>query len=201
MFTQNQFDELFPCNKYIKYYSFDLDEVNIPKYQKIWNYSNKILMVISTVEHCYSESSKSYSTYTQQTYHSFIKDNDGFIKFITSNTDVDRVLNVSKDVWDPPQVSKTTNRKELALEMIEDIILGALKNNKTKDLKKSSLSYIYYGSDGAWHAYYPDNQTLIAFHLLRNESANKSYIDFLYSEELKSLREEWNKTEGIIPGQ
>jgi len=183
--TRSEFDNLFSYGTMINVPSGS----RVPRFYRLWDYSNRILMDILCVnnelQHCWV---------------SFNKIDDEHIEYITHSNDKNEVINKSMDVWVPPLPQIIVDRQEIALDMIENNILAVMKRNKLSELKKSSCAYIFY-NEGSWHAYYPEVSVLSEFHKKQVEQ-NAQYLEFLNSQEFAEMREKWDSVSpDIIPGE
>lgn len=158
---------------------------NNPKYNTIWNYSNRLLL--QTIE----ENQVFYLAFLNKDYQYML---------IAFGNDFDLVIQKAKEIWNPKIEYKSIDTKSAALDMIEDTIMSILKRNKIETLKKSHCSYIYFGSDNKWHAYYPTNEVLIEFHKNKNPQSQQ-YIDFINSEQFATIRKQWDMEPCVIPGE
>ena len=188
MLLNNTYDfkqiiEFFPNT----YFLHPQSNLNVPVNSILWNYSNKLLIRTINIEDGVC------------TYYAFLKKDENYTLIFIGN-DYHNVVEEAKKFWDPKPVMKSINRQEMALEMIEDTIISLLNRDKINDMKKSHFSYIYYGSDQKWHAYYPTNEVLMNFHMSRPQQ-NQKYIDFINSERFATIRKQWDLVQVVVPGE
>lgn len=174
---------------------------SVPKYNRVWNYSNKLLMCISDT--FIGDKENNIEPRTDYTWVMFKKDfdNNSYIFLYFSDTYED-VVEKTHEVFNPPLPKIKCNDKDIALEMIQNNIMSCLKKAEpiSKTLKKSACTYIYYVKN-EWRCFYPTPNMLIEFHNKENSSTpNQKYLDFLSSDEFADIRNVWNKEPAVSPG-
>lgn len=197
-YSKEEFENTFPLTStFINHLGYI-----VPKYNRVWNYSNKILLRISEFHEKNEETNiEAHTTYT---YAMFMKNLDNFsCKLLYVSNTAEETIEKTKEIFNPPSPKIIYNEKDIALEMIQNNILSCLKKPEpiSKTLKKSACSYIYY-SGTQWRCFYPTTDMLVEFHNKENNLApNKKYIDFLSSDEFKEIRNIWDQEPTVNPGK
>lgn len=184
IYSFEEIQKLYPTDEYITH---PKTNILVPKHNYIWKYSNRLLI-------------QSINSHTGScNYHSYIM-KDNMCEKIGSSHSYKEIAKFSEDFWNPKPEYKTIDRKQLALEMIEDTIVSFVTKNKVDQLKKKHCCYIHVGADKQWHAYYPDVKVLLDFHLTQG-NIKQQYVDFLNSNEFLEIRNLWDKSEVVDIGE
>lgn len=148
------------------------------RYRPFWNYENRIVLV-----------EKDTAKYV------FFCKNGSHVDFILATSDFELGRSIAEGVWNPKAKPTEFSTKNFLLNHIESMISSMVKKGKGGELNKFDFSAVYYAKNGM-HAFYPTIEDLISFHLGKNEH-NQAYLDFLRSDELKSMREQWDQSSNI----
>jgi hypothetical protein len=121
---------------------------------------------------------------------------DVFCLCVTSDTFESGLSNM-RDIWNPRVPETVYNTKEMLLEQVDSLVSSVVKKNKQNTLTKYDFCAVYFAD--RWRAYYPTVQQLIEYHTKVNteETVNKSYLDFLTSQDFKNIRALWDNEPNI----
>jgi len=124
--------------------------------------------------------------------------NEQFITLFSVPTDqLKEGIERAKNLWNPPPPPPPAiDFKTMALDHIENMITSLVKRNNEAQLTKADFSFIYYGTDSNWHAFYPPVERLIGHHLSKTEQ-NEQYLNFLRSDKFQQTRNEWDRSPNI----
>lgn len=202
-YTHEEFMNEFPTNENV---SFLVDRhkdycpkllVIKQKYERIWNYSNRILMRIIDVNPDTLEPTMLLVTFLTE----LEKNIPVGYQFITTGTDYQKIAEDSMSIWRPEPKLPKVSRLDMALEHIQNNVMSLVKKNKTENASSSDFAFIYYGGT-RWHAFCPPIEQLVEFHTRTSgEKFNQAYIDFLLSEELQNKKKVWDESGIIVPGE
>lgn len=152
-----------------------------PDYQVIWRTAVRLVV--------YSRPAKLYL---------FYRANGQAWDAICQNEDFFRGREIAEDVWNPKEVSTAINTLDMLMEQVDSLVSSVVAKGQQAKLTKYDFSAVYFGSDHAWHAFYPSVAALVEFHnKLLAEQKNQAYLDYLTSQELLQLRRAW-EVDGIV---
>ena len=154
----------------------------ITRWRTVWNYENKVVL-----RECNAQPNTSYV---------FFCKNGPYYEFIIKTRDMPWGEKISKDIWHPKAKPTEASGKNFLLDHIEGMVSSMVKRGNLDDIRKVDFSAVYYGKN-EWHALYPCLEDLLEFHLAKTEPHNEAYLQYLRSDDLKALREEWAKDPNV----
>jgi hypothetical protein len=175
-----------------------------PRFEALWKYDNKMVLREFILDEEVDGSKYKATAVALRKFYQylfFVLRDNGEYELIVASSEFQTGLYDAVEVWDPPKEKTKKADQSSFLTHIEKMLWSMVKKGKQEQIKQFDFAVGYH--DGMlWRAFYPTLKTLIEHHKTTAVEQNQEYLNYLQSDDLKKVREEWEKTPGVeFPNQ